>query len=581
MTNHHIEHLIDLGLFDVLHRIKSSRLINKVEIEEYLQLNTDFLPITASISERVYCLKNNITNLSVCLNCANPVKFTINKYQQFCSTSCARSSNLTKQKVKDTNQLRYGVDNVSQLLQTKQKVKDTNIKVLGVDNPFKSLIIQEKIRQSNITRHGVQYALQSAELLQKAKETNIERYGVGNAMQNIEIQQKAKKTNIIQLGVDNPFKSLIIQEKIKETNIEKYGVDNPFKSLIIQEKIKETNIAKYGTKYFSQKNIIDNDNMSKLLSIDYFKREHHNEQKSIVEIATELHVSPITARKYINSHNITINSYSGSLGQTQLYQFIKSIYNGNIITNYKIQNHEIDIYLPEYNLGFEYNGLYWHSELAGRDKWYHNNKTNWCINNNIRLIQIWECEWIHKQCIIMMIIKSTLLPDYIKAESYNMIEILPEQAALFFDDHHIEGFMPAYIYIGGYINEILVSAISVTANYELIQHISNNINLKLMIDYYINTHNPPNIVYYLNKRYESLVDFYNQGFIYSSYISPEYYYFNYRSTQLSVNQNIELYTTLHEIDDSISEWENMQLSKFNRVWDCGKYKLILTNNKKP
>jgi hypothetical protein len=37
---------------------------------------------------------------------------------------------------------------------------------------------------------------------------------------------------------------------------------------------------------------------------------------------------------------------------------------------------EIDIYLPELKLGFEFNGLYWHSNKF-KEKNYHLNKTDW------------------------------------------------------------------------------------------------------------------------------------------------------------------------------------------------------------
>ncbi|MFW6130771.1 MAG: hypothetical protein ACOC56_06250, partial [Atribacterota bacterium] len=53
---------------------------------------------------------------------------------------------------------------------------------------------------------------------------------------------------------------------------------------------------------------------------------------------------------------------------------------------------ELDIYLPDFNIAIEYNGLYWHSELNGKDRNYHLNKTNICENENIQLIHIFEDE---------------------------------------------------------------------------------------------------------------------------------------------------------------------------------------------
>ena len=64
-----------------------------------------------------------------------------------------------------------------------------------------------------------------------------------------------------------------------------------------------------------------------------------------------------------------------SIKEENLYEFIKSIYFGEIVQSYRINRQEIDIYLPKLKIGFEFNGLYWHSDLY-KDKNYHLNKTN-------------------------------------------------------------------------------------------------------------------------------------------------------------------------------------------------------------
>lgn len=54
--------------------------------------------------------------------------------------------------------------------------------------------------------------------------------------------------------------------------------------------------------------------------------------------------------------------------------------------------YEIDIYIPELNLGIEYNGLYHHSEKS-KGRQYHLNKTNYFKELGINIIHIWEHEW--------------------------------------------------------------------------------------------------------------------------------------------------------------------------------------------
>jgi len=76
-----------------------------------------------------------------------------------------------------------------------------------------------------------------------------------------------------------------------------------------------------------------------------------------------------------------------------------------------IPPYEIDIYIPEIRLGIEFNGLYWHSDLAGnKDSDYHQQKLLLALQNNIQLIQIFEDEWRDQEDII----KSILLNKFNK-----------------------------------------------------------------------------------------------------------------------------------------------------------------------
>jgi very-short-patch-repair endonuclease len=76
-----------------------------------------------------------------------------------------------------------------------------------------------------------------------------------------------------------------------------------------------------------------------------------------------------------------------SIPQLILYYIISNIFNCEIIYNTKdiIPPYELDIFLPKYNIAFEYDGKYWHE----------NNKKNIikddiCNKNNIELLRIVE-----------------------------------------------------------------------------------------------------------------------------------------------------------------------------------------------
>jgi hypothetical protein len=96
--------------------------------------------------------------------------------------------------------------------------------------------------------------------------------------------------------------------------------------------------------------------------------------------------------------------------EISLTNFVKSVYNGRTLTNTKkiISPYELDIYLPDIDKAFEYNGAYWHQEGVNKPMGYHQMKTDLCASIGIELHHIWEKDWVGdnkfmKECIRRMI----------------------------------------------------------------------------------------------------------------------------------------------------------------------------------
>ena len=96
--------------------------------------------------------------------------------------------------------------------------------------------------------------------------------------------------------------------------------------------------------------------------------------------------------------------------EKELRDYISFIYNKEIIKDdYSVlKDREIDIYLPELKIGFEFNGIYWHSQKF-KDKNYHLNKTKDALKNGIILYHIWEDEWLGEKDKIKQWLKDILL----------------------------------------------------------------------------------------------------------------------------------------------------------------------------
>lgn len=69
---------------------------------------------------------------------------------------------------------------------------------------------------------------------------------------------------------------------------------------------------------------------------------------------------------------------------------------------------ELDIYLPELKLAFEYDGKYWHQLKEEKEPGYHNLKDSLAKEKNINLIHIKEEDWIKNQDETKLKIKETI-----------------------------------------------------------------------------------------------------------------------------------------------------------------------------
>lgn len=154
----------------------------------------------------------------------------------------------------------------------------------------------------------------------------------------------------------------------------------------------------------------------------------------------------VKIKKISNTNNCPkcSNKAGSSREEDGLYFYLKDELNLNVIKKIKINGKEIDCYLPEYNIGFEYNGSYWHSidnELTNKDIYSHLDKLLY-TNKDIRLITIFSFQWINKCNIvknkILNLLKRTSQKT-IRPSKYLISKITWQDAKIFLDKYHIMG----------------------------------------------------------------------------------------------------------------------------------------------
>ena len=434
------------------------------------------------------------------------------------------------------------------------------------------------------------------------------------------IKQKRKDTCIKKYGVDNPMKDYKIKNTYKNTIIEKYGVDNISMLDDTKQKVQETNLNKFGVNYLSKRQDIK-DKLSKLMkekSIELNDKKsenliHYLKDKvsmfnlqfiSIIDTSFyklkcslghdfEIHKNTLNDR--INNKNTIcticnpINNDSDS--QNQLYNFISSIYKGTIIKNDRsLIGMELDIYLPELKIAFEFNGIFWHSDKY-KDKNYHINKTNLCIDKDIHLIHIWEDDWKYKRLIVESRIRNLLgISNKIWARSCIIKEISFKETKLFLNENHIQGFVMSKYNIGLFHNNELVSIMTFgnlrkslgqnkkDGQYELLRF-CNKLNFSItggaskLFKFFIKKYSPVSIISYADRCWSNGNLYKKLGFQMIGFTKPNYYYIigDIRKNRFGYRKDI---LVKEGFDKSMTEFEIMRNRGINKIYDSGSIKFI-------
>lgn len=126
---------------------------------------------------------------------------------------------------------------------------------------------------------------------------------------------------------------------------------------------------------------------------------------------------------------------------------------------------ELDIYFPDHKVAIEYCGLYWHCDgapagnIAPR---YHRDKFDKCKRKDIKLLTIFEDEWLENKDICLSRIKNALglLEKRIFARQCVTKEISKQEAKEYLEQTHLQGYGGCRIAYGLFYNDELVQVMT-------------------------------------------------------------------------------------------------------------------------
>ena len=300
--------------------------------------------------------------------------------------------------------------------------------------------------------------------------------------------------------------------------------------------------------------------------------------------------------KQIYRNHITLDAgcpmcaNSVSKGETELLEFIHSL---GVKTSHRdrtvLKGKEIDVLLPELRIGIEYCGTYWHSEeRLGKE--YHKNKLKLATDAGIRLIQIFEDEWLDRQNAV----KTRLLhilgkSDKVYARKLKLVTVALGEAAEFYEAVHTQGAgTPARVSYGLRDETSIIACMSFGANrfgpgMEMLRFASKagvTGGFSRLLTRYTRENPNEDLVSYADLRW-SLGEVYKKNrFTLENVSNPGYYWCKGRKrfSRMSMQKH-KLKDKLETFNPAWTEVENCQANGFWRIFDCGASKWVYKGTK--
>ena len=386
-----------------------------------------------NFAEKVFLCLNDLKEVPLCSNlvCKNSVKFLSlgRGYAKYCSNKCVSSDPLLKL----------------------QKEKNSVAK-WGVTHPQKNSSVKEKAIQTNLKKYGYVSPMSNKDIQAKSTKTLISNFGVDNP---------AKSSEIIKKRVES-FKKSNFKQTFSETSLIKYGTIHPWSNSdihtksILSSRIKKRNITEDKIKQKLQ----DYYPLYKFKTVDF-------ENRIIYLICPSGHDFVIPKHTFDERSNY----------RTELCMVCKPLWSGISglelqLTNFILDNSveietktrniipplELDVFVPTKKIAIEFNGLYWHS-TANKTKEYHKTKWQMCSDLSIKIINVWEDDWIYRQNIVKSNILYSLgiLENKIPARKCVVREVSSKQSWDFLENNHLQGGCRSSCRLGLFFNDELIS----------------------------------------------------------------------------------------------------------------------------
>lgn len=269
-----------------------------------------------------------------------------------------------------------------------------------------------------------------------------------------------------------------------------------------------------------------------------------------------------------------------SKAELEILSWVRSL--GFEANKYRQGGKELDIYIPEKQIGIEYNGLYWHCE-KNKDNRYHQDKTKHFKSQGIRVIHVFEHIWRDKQPQVKSFLRAALGKNEhrIGARQCEIKEITKQEANDFANLYHIQGSAVSnQLSVGLLCGSELVAVATFGRHHRKAEVIVLNRfigkenwsvigGLSRIMKFALN-HFQKDIITWADNSISEGVGYLKAGWVTEEELPADYFYTDFTSVCSKQSRKKDVVNT----PKNITEHEHALHDGLFRVYDCGKTRMI-------
>lgn len=217
-----------------------------------------------------------------------------------------------------------------------------------------------------------------------------------------------------------------------------------------------------------------------------------------------------------------------------------------------------------------------------------------CNEKGIRLIQIFEDEYLDRKEVVLSKIRHLLLKEQGEKIMGRKCQVLPvkkKDAVEFLEKNHVQGYGGGSIILGAKYNDRLIAVMTFKNNragkYELTRFASDN-NLICqgvggkLFSYFVKNYKPLEVKSFADRRWTINEDniYTKLGFVKDKELEPDYKYFKDDALKRihKFNFRKERLSKLYGLPKEMTESEMVKKLKYYKIWDCGLIRYVWKNN---